>query len=123
MTPATSASLRAEHVSTLSVPVPAFSAAPRPAEGVDPALLAMLERVIDHFAYAGGTSGPRVAALAVLSQPAIAAALRAADTLHAIDSRHQPRTWTGGTTVVCATCETSWPCAERALIDTAKETQ
>ena len=114
---ATSASLRAERAPLLPVPVPAFSAAPRPAEGVDPDLLHMLERVIDHFAYAGGTSGPRVAALAVLSQPAIAAALRAVDTLNAISDRHQPRTWAGSNTTVCDVCNAQWPCAERALID------
>ena len=71
-------------------------------------LLDTLAAMIDAFVWQ--TSGPRVAALAVLGQPAVAQALDAADKLHAIRQLHQPRTWAGSDVTVCNHCNAAYPC-------------
>ena len=73
-------------------------------------LLDTLAHVIDAMVYRGGFEGPRVAALAVLGQPAVAQALDAADKLHAIRQLHQPRTWAGSDVTVCNHCNAAYPC-------------
>jgi hypothetical protein len=75
-----------------------------------------LTRVVDAFCWA--VDGPRVAALAVLGQPAVRDALAAADVVRALDREHQPRRWSDESdTVVCDVCQRAWPCAVRSALD------
>lgn len=67
-------------------------------------------------------AGPRVAAIAILEQPAIRAALRARDVVRALSEQHQPRQWGPGSDVtVCDVCQRSWPCSVRTALDGGSE--
>jgi hypothetical protein len=75
-----------------------------------------LERIIDGFVWR--TDGPRIAALAVLGQPRLADALRAADVVAQLDRAHQPRRWSDDSdTVVCDVCQRAYPCPTRDALD------
>lgn len=85
-------------------------------------IAAIVERHALDLRYTYMADAAEGAAVRVLADDEIAAGLRALPVLAALDARHQPRTWVGGHTVVCAACETAWPCRDRELLDGATET-
>ncbi|WP_100499371.1 hypothetical protein [Geodermatophilus chilensis] len=77
-----------------------------------------LAQVIDRWVYAGGLHGPHDAALRVLADPQVSAALEALPRLAALDQRHQPTAWAGSeNSQVCDGCRKAYPCPDRLLLD------
>jgi hypothetical protein len=87
-----------------------------PADDGDGDLYAVVHALIDGCVWR--PAGPRVAAIAILEQPAIRAALRARDVVRALSEQHRPRQWgPGSDVVVCTAGCGAHPCATRALLD------
>lgn len=83
---------------------------------------ALPQRIADQFErHALDLRFPRLAdaalaaAYRVLADSEIADGLRARAIVAAIDTMHQPRTWTGGSVTVCDHCSTAWPCETKRL--------
>ena len=64
------------------------------------------------------------AAVRILADAEIAAGLRDTDLLAelgprlaVLDARHQPRRWAQSDVVVCRSCHTAYPCADRRVLD------
>jgi hypothetical protein len=100
-------------------PVAAAPASPGDDCGTDDdPLVQRIADAIDRTVYVGGFHGPQIAAVRVLADRELRAALRAADVVRALSEQHRPRQWgPGSDVVVCDTCSTAFPCSVRAALD------
>ena len=77
-------------------------------------LLNTVAAVIDALVWR--PDGPRVAALAILGQPAVADGIAALGRLADVAALHSKRAWQDGIAVVCDRCNVAWPCKEAEIL-------
>lgn len=80
-------------------------------------IAAQIARHVLDLRFARLDDAAEAAAHRILAEPAISAGLRALPVLAALETRHQPRTWVGGTATVCEACNVAWPCETKQILD------